>query len=245
MKIETIFATVVLIVMLTVDVAAHTAETDGITLEYGNRWRVSGKTDNMLTLTHTAKPGKILLSVSKVPAPGSLDDASRRYQEKLRSFGAEIESLPAGKVGGKTTQRFLTRLPKDPDVLALNQIFESNGNLYIATVTASEEDLITYAREALPVLESMKFSGKAASAPDVVAGRAKGIGGKAASLGKGLINKVTSTIKSVFNKVVGFFGFGREETKAVKKTVCNPPYMRLGSKCCLDRNGNSICDKDE
>ncbi len=27
--------------------------------------------------------------------------------------------------------------------------------------------------------------------------------------------------------------------------VCNPPYMRLGLTCCLDRNNNSICDSDE
>ena len=27
--------------------------------------------------------------------------------------------------------------------------------------------------------------------------------------------------------------------------VCNPPYIRVGATCCLDRNGNSICDKDE
>jgi hypothetical protein len=27
--------------------------------------------------------------------------------------------------------------------------------------------------------------------------------------------------------------------------VCNPPYMRLGSGCCLDRDNNRICDADE
>lgn len=27
--------------------------------------------------------------------------------------------------------------------------------------------------------------------------------------------------------------------------VCNPPYIHVGTDCCLDKNSNSICDKDE
>lgn len=27
--------------------------------------------------------------------------------------------------------------------------------------------------------------------------------------------------------------------------VCNEPYIRYGSNCCLDKNSNNICDKDE
>ncbi len=27
--------------------------------------------------------------------------------------------------------------------------------------------------------------------------------------------------------------------------VCNPPYIRHASNCCLDKNGNAICDNDE
>ncbi|MBD3388843.1 MAG: hypothetical protein GF416_07230 [Candidatus Altiarchaeales archaeon] len=27
--------------------------------------------------------------------------------------------------------------------------------------------------------------------------------------------------------------------------VCDPPYMKVGDECCLDRNGNRICDNDE
>jgi len=27
--------------------------------------------------------------------------------------------------------------------------------------------------------------------------------------------------------------------------VCNPPYLRIGDSCCLDKDGNGICDKDE
>ena len=27
--------------------------------------------------------------------------------------------------------------------------------------------------------------------------------------------------------------------------VCNNPYIQVGNECCLDRNDNNICDKDE
>lgn len=32
---------------------------------------------------------------------------------------------------------------------------------------------------------------------------------------------------------------------AEKAIVCNEPYIRFGSSCCLDENSNGICDKDE
>jgi len=28
-------------------------------------------------------------------------------------------------------------------------------------------------------------------------------------------------------------------------TTCNKPYIKVGNSCCLDNNGNGICDKDE
>ena len=34
-------------------------------------------------------------------------------------------------------------------------------------------------------------------------------------------------------------------TGGESKIVCNKPYIRVGSSCCLDQNGNGICDKDE
>ncbi len=30
-----------------------------------------------------------------------------------------------------------------------------------------------------------------------------------------------------------------------KKIVCNPSYIRIGHECCLDKNSNRICDRDE
>ncbi len=30
-----------------------------------------------------------------------------------------------------------------------------------------------------------------------------------------------------------------------RQVVCNPPYIFIGTDCCLDQNNNSICDRDE
>ncbi|MFA5888476.1 MAG: hypothetical protein WC852_07245 [Candidatus Nanoarchaeia archaeon] len=30
-----------------------------------------------------------------------------------------------------------------------------------------------------------------------------------------------------------------------QKVICNKPYIQMGSECCLDQDGNNICDKDE
>ena len=30
-----------------------------------------------------------------------------------------------------------------------------------------------------------------------------------------------------------------------KAVICNEPYIRFGSSCCLDQDENNICDKDE
>ena len=31
----------------------------------------------------------------------------------------------------------------------------------------------------------------------------------------------------------------------VQEVICNPPYIKVGTTCCLDQNNNSICDTDE
>ena len=34
-------------------------------------------------------------------------------------------------------------------------------------------------------------------------------------------------------------------TEKEEEFVCNPPYIKVAGKCCLDQNNNGICDKDE
>ena len=34
-------------------------------------------------------------------------------------------------------------------------------------------------------------------------------------------------------------------TEKEEEFVCNPPYIKVAGKCCLDQNSNGICDKDE
>lgn len=35
------------------------------------------------------------------------------------------------------------------------------------------------------------------------------------------------------------------ESRTNQEVVCNSPYIRFGTACCLDKNSNSICDDDE
>ncbi|MFH0713812.1 MAG: LamG-like jellyroll fold domain-containing protein [Candidatus Micrarchaeota archaeon] len=35
------------------------------------------------------------------------------------------------------------------------------------------------------------------------------------------------------------------QATAANVIICNPPYIRFNTNCCLDSNNNSICDKDE
>jgi hypothetical protein len=45
--------------------------------------------------------------------------------------------------------------------------------------------------------------------------------------------------------VLGLVIFGCTSTPQQTPVVCNPPYIQVGTSCCLDQNQNSICDKDE
>ena len=47
------------------------------------------------------------------------------------------------------------------------------------------------------------------------------------------------------NAGVSSGGGGSITGKVTEEIVCPIPYMRYGKECCLDKNNNSICDKDE
>lgn len=50
---------------------------------------------------------------------------------------------------------------------------------------------------------------------------------------------IMEKIKSFINRILSIFNPSK------KGVVCNPPYITVGKKCCLDKNNNRICDKDE
>lgn len=46
--------------------------------------------------------------------------------------------------------------------------------------------------------------------------------------------------------LIGCEGFNVDYEKLGEQAiVCNEPYIRIGASCCLDKDSNSICDKDE
>ncbi|MFH0863433.1 MAG: hypothetical protein V1875_10470 [Candidatus Altiarchaeota archaeon] len=38
---------------------------------------------------------------------------------------------------------------------------------------------------------------------------------------------------------------GKKQAGSEDAIVCPPPYLRVGNECCLDRDGNDVCDRDE
>lgn len=50
-------------------------------------------------------------------------------------------------------------------------------------------------------------------------------------------------IKTLIDFISKLLGYSGEDSQ--QQVVCNPPYIRFSSSCCLDSNGNSICDRDE
>src|SRR3989344_8834757 len=47
--------------------------------------------------------------------------------------------------------------------------------------------------------------------------------------------------------IVLISGCGQTQTIQPKTqtSVCNSPYIQVGTSCCIDQNSNSICDNDE
>ncbi|MBU4201945.1 MAG: carboxypeptidase-like regulatory domain-containing protein [Candidatus Altiarchaeota archaeon] len=58
--------------------------------------------------------------------------------------------------------------------------------------------------------------------------------------GPGLLDQLMEFIGDIIGAIKSAVGGGPSD-----EIVCNPPYMRFGKECCLDRDGNSICDRDE
>ncbi|MFH0862162.1 MAG: hypothetical protein V1875_03945 [Candidatus Altiarchaeota archaeon] len=45
--------------------------------------------------------------------------------------------------------------------------------------------------------------------------------------------------------IMSLFGGGDGDDSEPQGIVCKPPYMTVGNACCLDRDQNGICDRDE
>jgi len=45
--------------------------------------------------------------------------------------------------------------------------------------------------------------------------------------------------------VAAYFAFFKPPQTAVTTITCNRPYILVGNACCLDTNGNGICDSEE
>jgi sporulation protein YlmC with PRC-barrel domain len=56
---------------------------------------------------------------------------------------------------------------------------------------------------------------------------------------------VISTTETSTTQTPSSGGGGSITGNVIDIIVCNPPYIRYGKECCLDKNNNSICDSDD
>jgi hypothetical protein len=64
----------------------------------------------------------------------------------------------------------------------------------------------------------------------------------------GIVDRIIEFISGIVSKITGLFGSKTTTTVATTTTTkppCSPPYILVGRDCCLDGNGNGICDRDE
>ncbi|MHC1567763.1 MAG: hypothetical protein ACXQTD_08740 [Candidatus Syntropharchaeia archaeon] len=45
--------------------------------------------------------------------------------------------------------------------------------------------------------------------------------------------------------IIGVIVISYVQQPKQETVTCNPPYIKVGTTCCLDENNNNICDKDE
>jgi len=61
----------------------------------------------------------------------------------------------------------------------------------------------------------------------------------------GIVGELFDLFSSILDNILGLFSVGDEASSPESKLVCTTPYILAGETCCLDRNNNRICDKNE
>ncbi len=59
---------------------------------------------------------------------------------------------------------------------------------------------------------------------------------------KGFFSKIIGFFKSIFS---GLFGGSGDAEPPTTTQLCSPPYIQVGTDCCLDTDNNNICDSDD
>ncbi|GEM_PF-3202699 len=137
--------------------ASFTFKNELIAFDYGTAWRLSGTSENSVTLGLKEKPGDVFLSVKWLPGDQSRTDVHRLYEERLGMVTREVRRLDDITIGNITATRYAGLIRKgSQSVVTLNVLFQSGSVLYMATYTANSADFPAYSAEADRVIKSLR-----------------------------------------------------------------------------------------
>lgn len=138
--------------------ASFTFKNELIVFDYGTAWRLSGTSENSVTLGLKEKPGDVFLSVKWLPGDQSRSsDVHRLYEERLGMVAREVKRLDDITIGNITATRYAGLIRKgNQSVVTLNVLFQSGSVLYMATYTANSADFPAYSAEADRVIKSLR-----------------------------------------------------------------------------------------
>ncbi|MBF8266403.1 MAG: hypothetical protein HW384_2267, partial [Dehalococcoidia bacterium] len=138
--------------------ASFTFKNELIAFDYGTAWRLSGTSENSVTLGLKEKPGDVFLSVKWLPGDQSRSsDVQRLYEERLGMVAREVKRLDDITIGNITATRYAGLIRKgNQSVVTLNVLFQSGSVLYMATYTANSVDFPAYSAEADRVIKSLR-----------------------------------------------------------------------------------------
>ncbi|MDO8637913.1 MAG: hypothetical protein Q7R34_17045 [Dehalococcoidia bacterium] len=138
--------------------ASFTFKNELIAFDYGTAWRLSGTSENSVTLGLKEKPGDVFLSVKWLPSDQSRSsDVHRLYEERLGMVAREVKRLDDITIGNITATRYAGLIRKgNQSVVTLNALFQSGSVLYMATYTANSMDFPAYSAEADRVIKSLR-----------------------------------------------------------------------------------------
>gem|GEM_PF-3888601 len=139
--------------------STFTFESETLSFEYGTEWRISGKTDNSIVLTHKDRPGDMLLSAQWFTSQ-MLDttDVTQLYRSQLGLLATEIQRLEDIKIGSINAERYASLISRGDErsVVTLHVLFNSGNTFYLVTFNANPDDFVAYAASANQVIDTIR-----------------------------------------------------------------------------------------
>jgi len=131
-----------------------------LSLSYDAAWRISGKSDDSMTLTHKEAPGQVLLSVRWLAMPAAqAGDVQALYEEKLKTMATETKKLEDVRIGGVVANRYASAMKTGgSEVVSLNVFLSSAKTMYFVTFAGERDRFVKYAQQANTVIDTLRIA---------------------------------------------------------------------------------------